>query len=102
MRPEFVFHTEGFAADADLAALASRRADALLRQAPGLARIRLVVIFQMLPNGLGIYAARGRVEGSEGAKEVTEVAHDADAAIQRAFVRLERQLRAGAAPAPAA
>jgi hypothetical protein len=100
MRPELIFYTEGFAAGNELPALASRRADALLRQVPGIARIRLVVIFETLPNGTGVFAARGRVEGPQGATAVTEVAHDPDAAIQRAFLRLSRRLtgRAGGGP----
>jgi len=99
MRPELLFHTKGFAAGADLAKLASRRADVLLRQAPGLARIRLVVVGERLPNGAGVYAARIRAGGSGGATEVTEIAHDPDAAIQRAFLRLGRRL--GGAPGAA-
>jgi hypothetical protein len=104
MRPELIFHTEGFAAGGELAALASRRADALLRQVPGIARIRLMVIFQQLPNGTGVYAARGQVEGPQGATSLTEVAHDPDAAIQRTFLRLGRRLggRPGGAPPPPA
>jgi hypothetical protein len=96
MKPEFIFHTEGFSAASALAALASRRADVLLRQAPGLARIRLVVIFERLPSGAGVYAARGQVEGPAGEIAVTEIAHDPDAAILRTFVRLGRQLASGA------
>lgn len=99
MKPEFIFHTEGFPAGGELAALASRRADVLLREAPGLTRIRLVVIFERLASGAGIYAARGQVEGPAGETAVTEVAHDPDAAILRAFVRLGRQLAPGAAGA---
>lgn len=96
MKPEFVFHTEGFSAGGALAALASHRADLLLRQAPELQRIRVVVIFERMPNGAGVYAARGQAEGPAGGVAVTEIAHDADAAILRAFARLGRQLAAGA------
>jgi hypothetical protein len=99
MKPEFIFHTEGFSAGGALAALASRRADVLLRQTPGLTRIRLVVIFERLPSGVGAYAARGQVEGPSGETAVTEIARDPDAAILRAFVRLGRQLAPGAARA---
>lgn len=99
MRPELIFHTKGFAAGADLARLASHRADVLLRQAPGLARIRLIIILDRLPDGTDVYAARGRAEGPRGAIEVTEIAHDADAAIQRAFLRLGRRLGGAAGAA---
>ena len=66
MKPEFIFHTEGFSA-----------------------------------SGAGVYAARGQVEGPSGETAVTEIAHDPDAAIRRAFARLGRQLdpaATGAAP----
>ncbi len=101
MRPELVFHTEGFAAGPDLAAVASRRADVLLRKAGGIARIRVVVLFEKLPSGAGCYAARARVDGVGGETAVTEVAHDPDAAILRAFLRLEHVLGGGLAAAAA-
>jgi len=66
MRPELIFHSEGFAAGSQLTALASHRADVLLRQMPGIARIRLLVMFAKMPNGAGIYAARGCVGGPDG------------------------------------
>jgi hypothetical protein len=94
MRPELIFHTEGFSAGSELAALASRRADVLLRKIPGIARIRLVVIFEKMPNGAGIYAARGHVDGTGGGTDAIEVAHDPDAAILRVYARLGRQLAA--------
>ncbi|MFA5057432.1 MAG: hypothetical protein WC485_04920 [Opitutaceae bacterium] len=101
MRPELIFHTRGFSADGELAALASRRADVLLRQVPDITRIRLLVLFEKMPNGAGVYAARGWVDGP-GAGETTavEVAHDPDAAILRVCARLGRQLppRKGGAP----
>ena len=100
MRPEFIFHTEGFADCGDLAALASRRADILLRGHPEVARIRLTVVYETLPSGTGVYAASGCVNGPEGGTTAIEIAHDADAVIQRVFVRLDRQL-APAAPATA-
>jgi hypothetical protein len=92
MRPELIFHPQGFSAGSELAALASRRADVLLRQAPDLTRIRLLVLFEKMPNGSGLYAARGYTEGSLGETVAIEVAHDPDAAILRVFVRLGRQL----------
>lgn len=101
MRPELVFHTEGFSAGTDLAAVASRRADVLLRKAEGIIRIRVMVIFERLPGGAGCYAARARVDGAWGETAVTEVAHDPDAAVLRAFVRLEQML-GGALATPAA
>lgn len=102
MRPELIVHAEGFSAGTDLSAVASRRADILLRRVPGITRIRVVVILEKLPNGTNYYAARARVEGGRGETCVTEVAHDADAAMLRAFARLERELAGGTkAPAPA-
>ena len=95
MRPELIFHTEGFSAGSELAALASRRADVLLRRIPGITRIRLVVIFEKMPNGTGVYAARGHVEGAGGGRDAIELAHDPDAAILRVYARLGRQLAAG-------
>ncbi|HUJ43876.1 MAG TPA: hypothetical protein VLW52_09735 [Opitutaceae bacterium] len=103
MRPELIFHTEGFAAGGALAALASHRADVLLRQIPGVTRIRLLVIFERMPSGTGIYAARGYVDGPGSETVAIEVAHDPDTAILRVFARLGRQLAgraAAAAPAP--
>lgn len=100
MRPELIFHTEGFAAGSALVALASHRADVLLRQTPGVARIRLLVIFEKMPNGAGIYAARGYVDGPGGETVAIEVAHDPDAAILRVFARLGRQRAARAAGKP--
>jgi len=101
MRPELIFHAEGFSAGTDLAAVASRRADVLLRKVGGISRIRIVVIFQKLPNGTGCYAARAQVDGARGETVVTEVAHDPDTAIMRAFVRLE-QVPGGGLADPAA
>jgi hypothetical protein len=101
MRPELIFHTKGFSAGSELAALASRRADVLLRRIPGITRIRLVVIFEKMPNGAGIYAAHGYVDRSGGGTDAIEVAHDPDAAILRVYARLGRQLAVrtdGAAP----
>jgi hypothetical protein len=92
MRPELIFHTEGFSAGSELATLASRRADVLLRKIPGIARIRLVVVFGKMPNGAGVYAASGYVDGAGGGTEAIEVAHDPDAAILRVYARLGRQL----------
>jgi hypothetical protein len=96
MRPELIFHTEGFSAGSELAALASRRADVLLRKIPGIRRIRLVVIFEKMPNGAGVYAARGYVDGAGGVTDAIEVAHDPDAAILRVYARLGRRLAARA------
>ncbi|MDD2764375.1 MAG: hypothetical protein PHE83_10415 [Opitutaceae bacterium] len=103
MRPELIFHTRGFSAGGDLAALASRQADVLLRLAPDIIRIRLLVLFERMPSGVGVYAARGSVDGP-GADKTTavEVAHDPDAAILRVCARLGRQLpprKGGASPA---
>jgi hypothetical protein len=92
MRPELILHTQGFSAGNELAALASRRADVLLRQIPGIARIRLTIIFEKMPNGAGVYAARGYVDGPAGETTAIEVAHDPDAAILRVFARLGQQL----------
>jgi hypothetical protein len=100
MRPELVFHTEGFAAGGALAALASHRADVLLREHAGVARIGVLVLFERLPSGAGIYAARGYVDGPGGETVAVEVAHDPDAAILRVFARLGRQLAARAAGGP--
>ena len=98
MRPELIFRTEGFAAGSALAALASRRADVLLRQSPDVTRIRLLVIFETMPGGAGLYAARGHAEGPGGETVAIEVAHDPDAAILRVFARLGRQLAAREKP----
>lgn len=100
MRPELIFHTEGFVAGSALAALASHRADVLLRQFAGATRIRWLVIFQKLPSGAGLDAARGEVEGPGGEAVAIEVAHDPDAAILRAFARLGRRLAGQAAGSP--
>ena len=94
MRPELIFHTKGFSAGSELAALASRRADVLLRRISGITRIRLLVIFEKMPNGAGIYAARGYVDGTDCGINAIEVAHDPDAAILRVYARLGRQLAA--------
>ena len=96
MRPELIFHTKGFSVGSELAALASRRADVLLRKIPGIMRIRLVVIFEKMPNGAGVYAARGYVDGADCGINAIEVAHDPDAAILRVYARLGRQLAARA------
>ena len=100
MKPELIFHTEGFAARGDLATLASRRADILLRSHPELARIRLTVVYETLPSGTGVYAASGCVNWPEGGTSAIEIAHDADAVIQRVFVRLDRQLAPAESEAP--
>lgn len=92
MKPQLTFHTEGFVPDGGLATLASRRADSLLLQVPGIRTICLTVIFETLPNGQGVYAARGRVTGQGGEIVVTELARDPDAAILRIYARLSRSL----------
>jgi hypothetical protein len=47
-----------------------------------------------MPNGAGIYAARGYVDGAGRGINAIEVAHDPDAAILRVYARLGRQLAA--------